>query len=367
MATKRNTKVIVENDSGYVGIGTNNPTRKLDVIGRIHTTDEAVQVYDTNSTRSIVLAPANNGYYGLPALYGLNGAAIDDISINPAGGNVGIGTTNPSEKLHVNDGNLRVDRGSSSSIITLGGSPSNNWEGDVQFVTSNSETNWRLASNRVVPGAFTITPSSTAGGNTFTTPNMTILPNGNVGIGVSPSRPFEVLGSGAGTYAGQISNSSSTDPYGLGVFFTNASPNNTTQQFFGAGDSTTTRFLVYSNGNVVNSNNSYGAISDVRLKENIVDTTPKLDDLLKVKIKNYNLIGDNKKQIGVVAQELEEVFPGMIDESTMKKKNEAGEEVKEVYKSVKYSVFIPILIKSIQEQQEIINDLKARIEILENK
>jgi len=36
-------------------------------------------------------------------------------------------------------------------------------------------------------------------------------------------------------------------------------------------------------------------------------------------------------------------------------------------KSVKYSVFVPMLIKAMQEQQEIINDLKARIETLENK
>jgi hypothetical protein len=34
-------------------------------------------------------------------------------------------------------------------------------------------------------------------------------------------------------------------------------------------------------------------------------------------------------------------------------------------KSVKYSVFVPILIKAMQEQQAIIDDLKARIEALE--
>ena len=37
---------------------------------------------------------------------------------------------------------------------------------------------------------------------------------------------------------------------------------------------------------------------------------------MQVKVRNYNLIGDDKKQLGVVAQELEEVFPAMIDEST---------------------------------------------------
>ena len=52
--------------------------------------------------------------------------------------------------------------------------------------------------------------------------------------------------------------------------------------------------------------------------------------------------------------------------------NEEGEDLGTVTKSVKYSVFVPMLIKAIQEQQTIIeaqqttiNDLKSRIEDLE--
>jgi hypothetical protein len=124
-------------------------------------------------------------------------------------------------------------------------------------------------------------------------------------------------------------------------------------------------FNVYTNGNVQNINNSYGAISDIKLKENIVDATPKLDDLMKVKVRNYNLIGDTNKQIGVVAQELETVFPKLIDESL--DKDIDGNDLNTTTKSVKYSVFVPILIKAIQEQQTIINDLKARVIALEAK
>jgi hypothetical protein len=115
---------------------------------------------------------------------------------------------------------------------------------------------------------------------------------------------------------------------------------------------------IYANGNIQNINNSYGAISDVKLKENIVDATPKLDDLMKVKVRNYNLIGDTNKQIGVVAQELETVFAGMIDETddTDKEGNALGTKTK----AVKYSVFVPMLIKAIQE-------LNAKVTALENK
>jgi hypothetical protein len=121
----------------------------------------------------------------------------------------------------------------------------------------------------------------------------------------------------------------------------------------GSFNSGTVSYVVWSNGNVVNTNNSYGAYSDIKIKENITDATSKLTDLLKVKIKNYNLIGDNKKQLGVIAQELEEVFPNMVEEIKDYNSNET-------IKSVKYSVFVPMLIKAVQE-------LSDKITTLENK
>jgi hypothetical protein len=167
--------------------------------------------------------------------------------------------------------------------------------------------------------------------------------------------------------------------------------NNTSEAYF-RGYSTSvsaSRIVIFSNGNIVNSNNSYGALSDIKIKENITDATPKLEDLLKVKVRNYNLIGEETKQIGVIAQELEEIFPAMIDESEDFEEvqvpqldeegnevlNEEGEVVttKErvskgtTTKSVKYSVFVPMLIKAIQEQQEIINEMRAEIDLLKTK
>jgi hypothetical protein len=159
--------------------------------------------------------------------------------------------------------------------------------------------------------------------------------------------------------------------------------NNTSSRHLIVADSAGDRLYIYGNGNVVNVNNSYGAISDVKLKENIEDASPKLDDLLKVKIRNYNLIGEETKQIGVIAQELEEVFPAMIDESEDFEEvevpqldeegnevlNEEGEVVIEkqrvskgtTTKSVKYSVFVPMLIKAIQELKAEIDSLKNQI------
>jgi len=124
--------------------------------------------------------------------------------------------------------------------------------------------------------------------------------------------------------------------------------------FYGQQSTSSVALKIFSNGNIQNTNNSYGSISDARLKENIKDATPKLDDLMKVKVRNYNLKGESNKQLGVISQELEAIFPNMIEEST-----NIGESMK--IKGVKYSVFVPMLIKAIQEQQEQINELKQLI------
>jgi len=127
--------------------------------------------------------------------------------------------------------------------------------------------------------------------------------------------------------------------------------------------SSTYRFRVADSGNVTNTNNSYGAISDIKLKENIVDATPKLDKLNEVRIVNYNFIGSDEKQLGVIAQELEQIMPNMVDENV--DKDEDGNELGTTTKTVKYSVFVPMLIKAMQEQTEIINNLRNRVAQLE--
>jgi hypothetical protein len=120
---------------------------------------------------------------------------------------------------------------------------------------------------------------------------------------------------------------------------------------------TTEQFRVEANGNTKNTNNSYGALSDVKIKENIVDASPKLADLMQVRVRNYNLIGETTKQIGVVAQELEEIFPSMVDESN--DRDEDGNLLETTTKGVKYSVFVPILIKAIQELKAEFDAYKA--------
>jgi hypothetical protein len=121
----------------------------------------------------------------------------------------------------------------------------------------------------------------------------------------------------------------------------------------------TLSFAVYTNGNVINTNNSYGAISDIKLKENIVDANSQWDDLKAIQVRNYNFIeGQTHTQIGVVAQEIETVSPGLVTESP--DRDEDGNDLGTVTKSVNYSVLYMKAVKALQEAME-------RIEVLEQR
>ena len=112
---------------------------------------------------------------------------------------------------------------------------------------------------------------------------------------------------------------------------------------------------------------SYGSISDIRLKENIVDASPKLEDLLKVRVVNYNLKGSkDAKLIGVVAQELEKLFPTLVKDGELSQ-HDIYLGKTESYKSVKYSCFDVMLIKAFQEQMAIINTLSSQLDEQEKK
>jgi hypothetical protein len=132
-------------------------------------------------------------------------------------------------------------------------------------------------------------------------------------------------------------------------------------------------------GDIKNINGSYGTISsDERVKENIVDATPKLNDILSLNVKNFNFIGDNKKQIGLIAQDVESVFPSWVqtsDTRIYKTHDENGvplEEQGELVsgladgKSLKVGMEFAVLVKTIQELNAKIVALEARVQTLEN-
>jgi hypothetical protein len=126
-----------------------------------------------------------------------------------------------------------------------------------------------------------------------------------------------------------------------------------------------TQFRVLSNGNVENINNAYGAISDIKLKENIVDASSQWDDLKALQVRKYNFKeGQTHTQIGLIAQEVELVSPGLVSESP--DRDEEGNDLGTVTKSVNYSVLYMKAVKALQEAMERIETLEAKVAALES-
>ena len=141
-----------------------------------------------------------------------------------------------------------------------------------------------------------------------------------------------------------------------------------------------TKFKIADSGNAANINNSYGAISDQRIKQNITDANSQWDDIKALKVRNFKLKSDTTMtHIGVVAQELEASgMNGLVADSPSAKEHVAyssdfgsidgegvftqGERVKEV----KYSVLYMKSIKCLQEAMEKIETLEAKVTALEN-
>ena len=89
--------------------------------------------------------------------------------------------------------------------------------------------------------------------------------------------------------------------------------------------------------------NAFYATSDRRLKENIVDYKPE-KSILDIPVKEYNFIGDDKKHIGFIAQDLQKVFPELVTERT------------DGYLSIEESKLIYLLIDEVKKLKEKVGD-----------
>ena len=108
---------------------------------------------------------------------------------------------------------------------------------------------------------------------------------------------------------------------------------------------------------------SYTTSSDYRLKENIVPMTGALDKVLQLKPVNYTWKQDGLDGQGFIAHELQAVVPDAV----VGEKDAVDAEGNPKYQGVDTSFLVATLTAAIQEQQTIINDLKARVETLEAK
>lgn len=122
-----------------------------------------------------------------------------------------------------------------------------------------------------------------------------------------------------------------------------------------------------SNGTVVNSTGTYTTTSDIKLKENVVNANSQWQDIKSIRIVNYNYKAETgyeqHKQIGVIAQELEQVSPGLVFD--IPDTNKDGAELETSTKGVKQSILYMKAIKALQEAMERIEQLEAKVAALE--
>ena len=148
------------------------------------------------------------------------------------------------------------------------------------------------------------------------------------------------------------------------------------QAFAGGG---TIKSEIEANGDFQSATNSYGATSDERLKEYIIDSGSQWDDVKAMRVRKYSLISDETDaptQLGVIAQELEASgMNGLVKTKPYMNPPADGDGPDEPvldangnptdYKAVKYSVLYMKAVKALQEAMERIESLESRIDALE--
>lgn len=338
-------------------------------------------------------------------------------------GNVGINKI-PTYKLDVENGTDRSyfhagTAGSTESYVTLARS---NFEGvnafaynddAVEGTTSNASYNAFYGKNSngggdaiwgqntatngtgVGTGVVGITGQSGTGSAGVWGENSNTAGTGVVGAGQGQAASVLVNGSGGaftGNTTGAYVKSNAVGNYALQV---NGTGNGT---YTTTANGTSYWGLVIGAGGGLASGQVWST-SDIRFKKNITPVSSILTKIMQLKPCNYYydtgkypMFKGLGKQSGFIAQEVEQIFPDLVTnqkympdptfdpaansntgtKSNTSKKNvnsTADKEVPQVkgYYAVDYVSLIPYLVKAIQEQQVIIEDLKTEIEALKNK
>jgi hypothetical protein len=99
---------------------------------------------------------------------------------------------------------------------------------------------------------------------------------------------------------------------------------------------------------------AWTAASDSRIKKNIVNSNYGLATVLKLRPVEYNLISNDLRQVGFIAQEVQKLVPEVVT-------GKEGDLSKGEILGITYSNLVPVLAKAIQEQQKQIEDQNAKI------
>jgi hypothetical protein len=297
-----------------------------------------------------------------------SGTAGATISFNTAmvltnQGRLGVGTTSPNTKLHVSDPNgNNGHNGDNSGLVlaetTYAGSGASS---NVSFVAKNyygysQFMQWENYGVRIgVRGV----ANSGQGNLVFTSGSdsegMRLDGAGRLLVGASSFSNYGTLSTYTNTgYPSTRVVSGPSTPDGSIILMVDkySSTNTTSQWFIGftINNQSTASGVITANGA---SQAAFGAWSDRRLKENIVDLPPQLANIMALRPVEFDYIASEGggHQISFIAQEFEQVYSDAVGERPDGMKTLTGWGKTEAR-----------LVKAIQEQQAIIESLKARLD-----
>jgi hypothetical protein len=378
--------------SGNVGIGTSSPSEKLDVSGSIAAfgDDKSIVVKSANGTINATMGAASSSAVTRGTIT-VRDSGITKIVLNANdnsyfnGGNVGIGTTSPARPLHVN-GISTVARFQGSqtgytqgSIVLHSGtadSPSSRGQGTYRYNegsdicwytgTAYSDTNKYIWARRT--GVTSFATDAGEGTAQASYALMTLVGStGNVGIGTtSPVQPLQVNGQvlfrtttvDGGKNRFQLIPGGSSDAANLYLYYGNSGDgtlsvriNAQGNSYFNGGNvgigTTSPSYKLDVNG-TIRATADVIAYSDRRVKENIKTIDNALDKVTKLRGVSYNRkdIEDKSTKIGVIAQEVKDILPEVVDQDGDDKY------------SVAYGNMAGVFIEAIKELKAEIEELK---------
>ena len=286
-------------------------------------------------------------------------ASNNDITLDPNGtgdvivasGNVGIGTTSPQELLHINDSSSPVIRLTNSTTGTGSGDGSEIMIGDADKtlrIINHEDSNVRIDVNGSEAARFT------SGGSFL------------VGTTSASNRKMVIESTQTSSFVADIRTTDTSNYNGrvLQVGCHRNTTNGTYDHFACTIHGDSDKLRIKDSGQVQNANGSYTTLSDARMKENIIDASSQWDDIKAIQLRNFNMIGDDLTQLGVVAQELEASgMTGLVGESDWY--DETANPNNEKRKYVKQSILYMKALGALQEAIAKIETLETKVAALE--
>jgi hypothetical protein len=389
--------------NGKVGIGTTSPNAPLEVSGGTGMTggwgrslllrhNFPVMVFQSEYSTDAYGAIGYDNSTGMNFM--VNSPTIDVFanSQQPAmfirdDKNIGIGTTSPASKLHLESGNAH-----NKLSITSTASGGTGYDAVIDLLgsASNSECAINMGINGDADREAIKTYQSAMTFRTNNVDRMKITSAGEVQMGgvLQGDTSLNVTETRANQYISAFYNNHSS-PYGPLIAFTGAAPNNATNRLLTMSDTSAQRATFYSNGGLYNYQSNDSNLSDEREKKNIEDLSSTWDCVKSWNLRKFHYNEDedsDDKRLGVIAQEVEAECPEIITEwkkqeqkdevlwteedelpegvSVGDVKTAAQEEI--MRKGVKEQQMYWMAIKALQEAMAEIETLKTKVETLEN-